>query len=168
LALVAKRLVRHGCAGTIALAIVLLMVLGTGAGGDAAAAAGSVAFAEAGQGTRDFNMASESEAASGRVLRSAAQATRQLRAWGIDAGAAKGIDFSRQSAIVFLAAYQPTGGYRARISKVVALGNHAVLSAQVRYEGGEVAAASITRPWVVVTAKRSALARVRDVRIRLR
>jgi hypothetical protein len=42
------------------------------------------------------------------------------------------------------------------------------VSARVRYEGAEVTAASITRPWVVVALKRSALARVREVRIRLR
>jgi protease stability complex PrcB-like protein len=137
--------------------------------GDAAAASGSVAFSEVARGTRDFNLPAERLEASARVVRSAAQAARQLRAWGIDAGATAGIDFARQSAIVVLAPYQPTGGYRARISKVVALGRTAVVRGQVRYEGGEIAAASITRPYVVVAAKRSALAGVRgDVRLRLR
>jgi hypothetical protein len=151
----------------LAFTLVALLAAGAVAGGDATAASGNVAFSEIAQGTRDFNLPSESMSASARVLRSASQAARQLRAWGIDADAIAGVDFSRQSAIVFLAAYQPTGGYRARVSNVAVLGQRAVVTAQVRYEGGEVAAASITRPWVVVALKRSALSRVRDVRIRL-
>jgi hypothetical protein len=152
----------------LAVALVALMTAGAVAGGDATAASGNVTFNEVVRGTRDFNLPSESMSGSGRVLRSASQAERRLKAWGIDAKAIDGIDFSRRSAIVFLAAYQPTGGYRAGISKVVVLGHRAVVTAQVRYEGGEVAAASTTRPWVVVALKRSALTRVRDVRIRLR
>jgi hypothetical protein len=152
----------------VAVAFVALLTAGAVAGRDATAASGNVTFDEVVRGTRDFNLPSESMSGSGRVLRSASQAARQLGAWGIDADVIDGIDFSRQSAIVFLAAYQPTGGYRAEISKVVVLGHRAVVTAQVRYEGGEVAAASITRPWVVVALKRSALARVRDVRIRPR
>jgi hypothetical protein len=152
----------------LAVALVALLAAGAVAGGDAPAASGNVTFSEVVRGTRDFNLPSESMSASGRVLRSTSQAARQLRAWGIDADVIDGIDFSRQGAIVFLAAYQPTGGYRARISNVVVLGDRAVVTAQVRYEGGEVAAASITRPWVVVALKRPALARVRDIRIRLR
>ena len=70
------------------------------------------------------------------------------------------MNFARESAIVMLAAYQPTGGYRARITKIRALGRHAVVTASVRFEGGEVVASSIERPWVVVVAKRSALAAV--------
>ncbi|HEV7808832.1 MAG TPA: protease complex subunit PrcB family protein [Solirubrobacteraceae bacterium] len=145
------------------LVVALVTIVGPSgrAVGDAAAASGNVAFNEVVQGTRDFNLPAERMQASARVVRSATQAARQLRAWGIDARATAGIDFARQSAIVVLAAYQPTGGYRARISKVAALGRIAVVTAQVRYEGGEVAAASITRPWVVVAVKRSALAGVR-------
>jgi hypothetical protein len=166
--LVAKRLVGHGRAVAAALAVALFAVVAAGTGGQATAASGSAAFSEVVQGSRDFNLPAERMSASGRVLRSASQAARQLRAWGIDANATAGVDFSRQSAIVFLAAYQPTGGYRARISKVVALGRQAVVTARVRYEGGDVAAASITRPWVVVALDRAALARVRsDVRLRL-
>jgi hypothetical protein len=152
------------------LAVVLVALAAAGAvgGGDATAASGAVTFNEVARGTRDFNLPSESMSASGRVLRSASQGARQLRTWGIDAKAIDGVDFSRQSAIVFLAAYQPTGGYRAEVSKVVAIGRRAVVTARVRYEGAEVTAASITRPWVVVALKRSALARVREVRIRLR
>ena len=148
--------------------VVLLALLAWGvvAGGDATAASGTIAFSEVGQGTRDFDVPVESMGSRGRVLRSAAQAARQLRAWGIDREAIDGIDFSRQSAIVFLAAHQPTGGYRASIEKVVTLGDRAVVTAQIRYEGGEVAAACATRPWVVVAVKRAALARVRHVRIR--
>jgi hypothetical protein len=139
------------------------------AGRDASAASGSVAFSELVQGSRGFNLPSERDAASGRVLRSAAQAARQLRAWGIDPAVTRDVDFSRDSAIVFLAAYQPTGGYRARVSKVAALGGRAVVTVAVRYEGGEVVAASIERPWVIVKLKRAALAGVRSaatVRVR--
>lgn len=154
------------------LAVALAAIVGPSGrtvGDAAAAASGSVAFSEVAQGTRDFNLPAERMQASARVVRSAAQAARQLRAWGIDAGATAGIDFARQSAIVVLARYQPTGGYRVRISKVAALGRTAVVLGQVRYEGREIAAASITRPYVVVAAKRSALAGVRgDVRLRLR
>jgi hypothetical protein len=169
--LVFRRLARHGCrSATVAVVALVALVAGGGAiaGGEATATSGNVAFSEVVHGTRDFDLPSESMSASGRVLHSASQAAKQLDVWGIDTEAVDSIDFSRQSAIVFLASYQPTGAYRARISKVVALGQRATVTVRVRYEGGETAAASATRPWVVVALKRSALARVRDVRIRLR
>jgi hypothetical protein len=167
--LVYKRLVRHGCSSAAALAVAFAVAVGVfdRSSGEATAASGGVTFSEVGQGTRDFNLASEPERGSAVVLRSRSQATRRLRAWGIDAGATDGIDFSRQSAIVFLAAYQPSGGFRARISKVAALGGKAVVTASVRYEGGEVAAASITRPWVVIAVTRAALARVHGSAVRV-
>lgn len=167
----AKRLVRHGCSAAAALVVATLAIVSPcgGAVGDAAAQSAGVVFSEVMHGTRDFNMPAEPADGSGRVVRSAAQTTRLLRAWGIDPGAATHVDFARDSAIVLLAPYQPTGGYRAHVSKVVARGRSAVVTAQVRYEGGEVAAASIARPWVVVAVKRSAVAGVRgDVRLRLR
>ena len=167
-----KRLVRHGCSGVAALvaALIVLIAIAGRFGADASAAAGSVAFSEALQGSRGFNLPNEREAASARVLRSASQAARQLRAWGIEPAATAKVDWSRQSAVVLLAAYQPTGGYRARITKITALGRQVVVSASVRFEGGEVVASSIERPWVVVVVKRSALAGVRgsDARLRLR
>ena len=77
------------------------------------------------------------------------------------------MDFERESLIAVLAEYQPTGGYRARVSRVVVEGRQAVVTASVRYEGGELATQSIERPWVVVSLKRAALAGVRsEVRIR--
>jgi hypothetical protein len=167
----AKRLVRHGCRAAVALAVAALAIVSpSGAAvGEAAAASGTLVFHEVAQGSRDFNLPSERMDASARVVRSAAHAARLLHAWGIDAGATARVDFARESAIVVLAPYQPTGGYRARVSRVVALGRTAVVTGQVRYEGGEVAAASIVRPWIVVAVRRAALAGVRsDVRLRLR
>ncbi len=166
-----KRLVRQGCAGAIVLAVALLVMVAAAGrlGGDASAASGSVSFSELLQGSRGFNLPAERDGASARVLRSAAQAERQLRAWGIEPAAVANVDFARQSAIVVLAAYQPTGGYRARITNVRALGRRAVVTATVRYEGGAVVASSIERPWVVVVLKRFALANVRThARLRLR
>jgi hypothetical protein len=150
-------------------ALFMLVALAARFGADASAASGGVAFSEAQQGSRGFNLPNEREAASARVLRSASQAARQLRAWGIEPAATVDVDWARESAIVMLAAYQPTGGYRARIAKISALGRQVVVTASVRFEGGEVVASSIERPWVVVVVKRSAVAGVRtDARLRLR
>jgi hypothetical protein len=151
-------------------ALLVLIALAGRFGADASAASGSVAFSEAQQGSRGFNLPNEREAAGARVLRSASQAARQLRAWGIEPAATANVDWARESAVVLLAAYQPTGGYRARITRITALGRQLVVTASVRFEGGEVVASSIERPWVVVVVKRSALAGVRgsDARLRLR
>jgi PrcB C-terminal len=133
----------------------------------AAAASGRLAFHELMQGSRGSNLPGERMRADGRVLRSASQAARVLRAWGLHSRMPKSVDFERESLIVVLAEYQPTGGYRARVSRVVVEGRRAVVTASVRYEGGELATQSIERPWVVVSLKRAALAGVRsEVRIR--
>ena len=166
-----RRYVRQGCVSAAVLAVALLAIAAVADrfGSSASAASGSVAFSEVLQGSRGFNLPNEREAASARVLRSASQAKRQLRAWGIDTAAVANVNFARDSAIVVLAAYQPTGGYRTRITKIRALGRQAIVTASIRYEGGEVVASSIERPWVVVVVKRSALAGVRaDARLRLR
>jgi len=163
--------VRQGCANAAVLAVALLVTVAVADrfGQNASAASGSVAFSEALHGSRGFNLPDEREAASARVLRSASQAKRQLRSRGIDPAAVEKVNFARESAIVLLAAYQPTGGYRARITKIRALGRQAVVTASVRFEGGEVVASSIERPWVVVVVKRSALAGVgTDARLLLR
>jgi hypothetical protein len=150
-------------------ALLMLVAIAGRFGADASAASGSVAFSEALQGSRGFNLPNERDVASARVLRSASQAQRQLRAWGIEPAATATVDWARQSAVVLLAAYQPTGGYRARIAKISALGRRLVVTASVRFEGGEVVASSIERPWVVVVVKRSAVAGVRgDAQLRLR
>lgn len=166
-----KRLARRRWEGVAALTATLLATVGVagvnGTEGDAAAASGPVAFHEVMNGSRGFNLPGERMRAAGRVLRSASQAARVLRAWGLDARATKSVDFKRESLIVVLAEYQPTGGYRARVSRVVVRGRQAVVTAGVRYEGGELVTQSIERPWVVVSLKRSALAGVRsEVRIR--
>ena len=81
MALDSNRLVRQGCSGTAVLVAALLMLVAVSGrfGADASAASGSVAFSEAQQGSRGFNLPNEREAASARVLRSASQAARQLR-----------------------------------------------------------------------------------------
>jgi hypothetical protein len=135
----------------------------------AAAATGQVSFREVSQSSRGYEMPGESMLARGRVARSAAQAATLLRGWGVDTAATKSVNFARDSVIVVLAPYQPSGGYRARVSRVVVRGSDAELTGTVRYEGGSVAAPSITRPWVVVAVKRASLRRVRgNVKIRLR
>lgn len=135
---------------------------------DRASARGTLPFREVTQGARGFEVPGESMLARGRVARSASQAAKALRAWGLDAAATKSVNFVRESAIVVLAPYQPTGGYRLRVSRVLVRGREAVLTGSVRYEGGETVAASIERPWVVIAVKRASASRVRDVRIRLR
>jgi uncharacterized protein involved in type VI secretion and phage assembly len=166
-----KRLAKRRWAGVAALIATLLATVGV-AGvnateGDAAAASGPLAFDEVMQGSRGSNLPGERMRARGRVLRNASQAGRVLRAWGLDARATKSVNFNRESLIVVLTEYQPSGGYRARISRVVVRGRQAVVTAGVRYEGGELVTQSIERPWVVVSLKRAALAGVRsEVRIR--
>lgn len=136
---------------------------------DAGAATGQVTFREVSQASRGYEMPGESMLARGRVARSAAQAATVLRGWGLDTAATKSVNFARESVIVVLATYQPTGGYRARVSRVVVHGSDAVLTGTVSYEGGSVVAPSVTRPWVVVAVKRASLRLVRgNVKIRLR
>jgi len=158
---------RRRWVGAVAL-IATLAVATAASTDDHAAAAGPLPFREVSQGARGFEMPGESMLARGRVARSASQAAKALRAWGLDPTATKSVNFARESAIVVLAPYQPTGGYRARVSQVLVRGREAALTGSVRYEGGETAAASIERPWVVITVKRASLSRVRDVRIKLR
>jgi hypothetical protein len=136
---------------------------------DASAASGPVAFREVTQASRGFDMPGESTLALGRVARSASQTATVLRAWGLESASTKSVNFARESVIVMLAPSQPTGGYRARVSRVLVRGHEAVLTASVRYEGGQLATQSVERPWVMVAVKRSSVARVRrNVRIRLR
>ena len=166
-----KRLAKRRWAGVAALIVTLLATVGvagvSGTDGDAAAASGPLAFREVMQGSRGSNLPGERMRAGGRVVRDASQAGRVLRAWGLDARATKSVDFNRESLIVVLTEYQPTGGYRARISRVDVRGRRAVVTTGVRYEGGELVSQSIERPWVVVSLKRTALAGVRsEVRIR--
>jgi len=165
-----NRLAKQRWRGVAALTVALVAIMGAGrTEGDASAASGRVAFQEVMQGSRGSNLAGERMRAGARVLRTRSQAARVLRAWGLDTGATKSVNFDRESLIVVLAEYQPTGGYRARISRVVVQGREAVVTGRVRYEGGEFATQSIERPWVVVALKRAALAGVRsEARIRLR
>lgn len=135
---------------------------------DAAAASGRLAFQEVVHGSRATNVRGESMRTQGRVLRDRSEALRLLRAWGLDTAVTKDVNFERRHLIVVLAEYQPSGGYRARVSRVVVDGREAVVTARVRYEGGDFATQSVERPWVVVSVRR-ALAGVRsEVRVRVR
>jgi hypothetical protein len=152
-----------------ALAAVVVAVAATAtlAAGFAAAAGGHVAFRELTSGSRGANLPGERLDDVATVLRSATAAKRRLRAWGLDTAAARGVDFKRKSLIVMLAEYQPSGGFRARVSRIAVQGRQAVVTAAVRYEGGDLAVADLERPWVVVAVDRRAVARVRgEVRIR--
>jgi hypothetical protein len=152
-----------------ALALVVLVALAVTAAA-APAAGGRLSFREVAQGSRDWIVHGENPAANGRVLRDAREAARVLRAWGLDAGAAaSSVNFARESLIVAIAPYQPSSGYRARVSRVDVHGREAVVEGLVRYEGGELASSTLERPWVLVAVKRSALAGVRGLpRVRLR
>jgi hypothetical protein len=169
-----RRIATHGWAGVAASAVALLALLAPAgmagsAQGDASAASGRAPFREVMHGSRANNLPGEDMHAAGRVLRSAAQAHRVLRAWDLDLTAAKSMDFQRESLIVVLAAYQPTGSYRARVVGVAARGGQAVVTASVRYEGGDIATQSVERPWVVIAVRRAALDGVRsEVRLQLR
>jgi uncharacterized protein involved in type VI secretion and phage assembly len=169
-----RRIATHGWGRVAALSVALITLsalagMAGSAQGDASAASGRAAFHEVTHGSRANNLPGEDMRAAGRVLRSAAQAHRVLRAWDLDLGAAKSVDFRREALIVVLAEYQPTGGYRARVSGVTVRGRQAVVTAGVRFEGGDVATQSIERPWVVIALKRAALAGVRSaVRLQLR
>ena len=169
-----KRIAKHGWGGVAALTVALITLsalagVAGSAESDASAATGRAAFREVMQGSRASNLPGENMRAAGRVLRSAAQAHRLLRAWDLDLAAVRSVDFQRETLIVVLAEYQPSGGYRARVSGVAVRGGQAVVTASVRYEGGDIATQSIERPWVVIAVKRAALAGVRsEVRLRLR
>jgi hypothetical protein len=167
-----KRIATHGWGGVAALTVALVALAGNAEGGASAAggrAGAGLPFREVMQGARANNLPEENMRAAGRVLRNAAQARRVLRAWDLDLAAAKSVDFQRETLIVVLAEYQPTGGYRARVSGVAVRGGRAVVTASVRYEGGDIATQSVERPWVVIAVKRAALAGGRsEVRLQLR
>jgi hypothetical protein len=156
-------------AGLILALIAIACVAGRTAG-DASAASGGVIFHELTTGSRAANLPGERLRASGRVLRSASAATTVLRRWGLDASVTKTVDFDRESLIVVLTRYQPTGGYRARVSRVVVHGRTAVVTAGVRYVAGDdFVTQTLARPWVVVKVTRAAVAKVgSEVRLRLR
>jgi len=135
--------------------------------GDASAASARVPFQEVVHGSRASNLRGESMRTQGRVLRNRPEALRVLRAWGLDPAAARSVNFHREKLIVVLVAYQPSGGYRARVSRVVVEGRQAVVTATARHEGGKLATQALERPWVVVAVKRR-LAGVRsEVRVRM-
>jgi hypothetical protein len=136
---------------------------------DASAASGNVDFHKLTEGSRAAILPGERLRTSGRVLRSAAEGTRVLRQWGLDTSVTKAVDFGRESLIVVLAQYQPTGGYRARVSRVVVHGRTAVVTAAVSDESGDdFVTQALTRPWVVVAVKRGAVANVSsEVQVRL-
>jgi hypothetical protein len=164
-----QRLVKGGWLGlaTLSAAVAMTAVSAT-TQDEASAASGTLAFHELTRGSRGFEMPGESTRARGQVVRSAAQAATLLRAWGLDGAAAKSVNFARENAIVALAAYQPTGGYRLRVSRVQVRGRDAVLTGRVRFEGGQLVTQSTERPWVVIAVKRTAVARVRrNVQVKL-
>jgi hypothetical protein len=155
---------KRGRRGVAALAVVLVTV-GLAAG-LASAADGRVAFAEVTSGSRAANLPGERMDDVATVLRTASGARSRLRAWGLSTAAVRRVDFRRKSLIVMLAEYQPSGGFRARVSRVVVRGRTATVTAAVRYEGGDVAVSDLERPWVVVAVDRRAVADVRrEVRI---
>ena len=156
---------RPSCAGLAAL--LTLFVLLTGTAGAATAGRGPVAFRELAFGSRGFNLPGEKKRDVGRVLRSAPQAAAVLRSWGLGTAPVRAVDFAHESLVVMLASYQPSGGYRVRVSRLVVRGREAVLTAGVRYEGGEYATSSLERPWVVVAVRRARVSAARGaVRIR--
>ncbi len=145
-------------------ALIVALALAVGA-----SAAGKVAYHELTAGSRASNLRGEQMQAVGRVLRSRTAAVRALRGFGLDTTAAKNVNFTRKSLIVALAEYQPSGGWRARVSHVAVDGREAVVTLGVRYEGGDVAVSDIERPWVVVAVDRDDVAGVRSTaRIRRR
>jgi hypothetical protein len=152
----------------IATLAVTLLALAAAVGG-ASAATGRVAYHELTSGSRGSNLPGERLQDVARVLRSRGEATRVLHAWGLDAAAVRDVDFSRQSLVAVLASYQPSAGYRARVADVTVRGREAIVTTGVRYEGGDIAASDLERPWVVVAVKRSELAGVRSAaRVRRR
>ena len=142
----------------MALAVALALALAALA---AAAAGRSITFRELDAGSRAAITPGEPEHDAAAVLRSAAGARKRLRAWGLDTAAVGRVDFRRKSLVVVLADYQPSGGYRARVSRIVVDGARATVSAKVRREGGDFTTADLERPWVVVAVGRRAVANVR-------
>lgn len=137
--------------------------------GAASAMSGRVAHRELASGVRAANLPGERLRDVARVLRSKAEAARVLRAWGLDGAAAKKVDFRHKSLIVVLAEYQPHAGFRARVSDVTVHGRQATVTAAVRDESGELSAAVLERPWVVVAVNRASVAGVRgEARVRRR
>jgi hypothetical protein len=154
-------------ASLLALLVIAGAVLATA--GAASASGGRIAFREVAFASRGFNIMGEDKASCGRVLRTAAEATRLLRSWGLPTTVVKSTDFSRTSLVAVIAPYEPSSGYRARVARVDVYGHGAVITGAVGYEGGEMSSSSLERPWVVLAVSRSALAGVRrDAHVRLK
>jgi hypothetical protein len=143
------------------------VVLTVGAAGVAAAST-SVTFRALDAGSRAAITPGEPKGDSALVLRTATGARKRLRAWGLGTAAVRGVDFRHKSLVVLLAAYQPSGGYRARVSRIAVDGARATVTATVRHEG-DFSTADLERPWVIVAVRRHAVATARGaVRVVLR
>ena len=147
---------RRSVSSVVSVVLVVAAVLAVASA--AGAARGSIAYRELGAGSRGANLPGERLQAVGRLLRTRAEAVGVLRAWGLDPAAARSLDFARKRAIVVLAEYAPSGGYRARVSRVARRGREVVVTAGVRYEGGDVAVSDLERPWVVIAVNRADVA----------
>jgi hypothetical protein len=150
------------------LAVLVALVLAVGAAGVAAAST-SVTFRELDADSRAAITPGEPTSDAALVLRTAAGARKRLRAWGLGTAAVRHVDFRHKSLVVLLAAYQPSGGYRARVSRIAVAGARATVTATVRHEGGDFSTADLERPWVIVAVGRHAVANARGaVRVVLR
>jgi hypothetical protein len=79
------------------------------------------------------------------------------------------LDFSRRAVIVVLTDQQPSTGYRARVATVAVQGATAEVTATVRRPSGINDGQAESRPWVVVSVARSAVAGAQSfARVRLR
>ncbi len=135
-------------------------------------AAGAIPFEEVGAGRVAATPGGELPARpQARILRSASGAISLLRRWGI-AGAVdrvRRLDFTRRAAIVVLADERASTGYRARVSTVAVSGATVEVTATVRRPSGINDGQAVSRPWVVVSVARPAVAGARSVgRVRLR
>jgi len=150
------------------LAVLAALVLALLGAAGVAAAGTSVAFRELDAGSRAAIIPGEPASDVAVVLRSAAGARKRLRAWGLDTTGVDRVDFRRRSVVVLLADYRPSGGYRARVSRIVAEGARATVTATVRHEG-DFSTSDLERPWAIVAVGRPAVAKVRgSVRVVLR
>jgi hypothetical protein len=143
----------------------------SGAAGAAAGGAG-VPFHELASGRVSAVAQDEGAAAGaqGRVLRSRAGAAKVLRAWGMDMAVASlsDVHFDRSAVVAVLAPERPSSGFRARVSRVSLAGALLTVHATIRRPDGITDLQTISRPWVVVTVARSAVAGARSVaRVRL-
>jgi hypothetical protein len=148
--------------GARLLALTIALIAAAAVTSTASAGSGQVTFRELTSGSRAANLPGERKQDVGQVLRSASEATSQLREWGLDTAAVRSVDFSRKSVVAVLADYASSGGYRTRVSRVIVRDGRAVVTADVRYEGGDFAVSDLERPWVLVAVDRRAVARVRD------